>query len=79
MMILISLMNTDLMIKLVIPLFIISFLLLAFVPIFGHEVKGAKRWLDLYLFRLQPIEILKPLFVLITVKSITNKILKIHN
>ena len=72
MMILISLMNTHSMIKLVIPLFIISFLLLAFVPIFGHEVKGAKRWLDLYLFRLQPIEILKPLFVLITAKVLTN-------
>ena len=72
MMILISLMNTHSMIKLVIPLFIISFLLLAFVPIFGHEVKGAKRWLDLYLFRLQPIEILKPFFVLITAKVLTN-------
>ena len=33
---------------------------LALVPIFGIEVKGAKRWIDLYFFRLQPIEILKP-------------------
>ena len=53
------------------PLFIISFILLALVPIIGIEVKGAKRWLDLYFFRLQPIEILKPLFILATVRILT--------
>ena len=35
------------------------------------EVKGAKRWIDFYLFRLQPIEILKPFFILMTVKILT--------
>ena len=35
------------------------------------EVKGAKRWLNLYLFNLQPIEILKPFFILMTVKILT--------
>ena len=54
--------------KLIIPLFIFSFIFLALVPIIGVEVKGAKRWLDLYFFRLQPIEILKPFFILMTVK-----------
>ena len=34
-------------------------------------MKGAKRWIDLYFFRLQPIEILKPLFILMTVKILT--------
>ena len=29
-------------------LFIVSFIFLALVPIIGVEVKGAKRWLDLY-------------------------------
>ena len=38
------------------------------MPIIGVEVKGAKRWVDLYFFRLQPIEILKPFFILMTVK-----------
>ena len=38
------------------------------MPIIGVEVKGAKRWIDLYFFRLQPIEILKPFFILMTVK-----------
>ena len=38
------------------------------VPVIGIEVKGAKRWLDFYLFRFQPIELIKPFFVLITVR-----------
>ena len=67
-MILISAINISLLKKLVIPLFILSFVSLAIVPIIGVEVKGAKRWLDLYFFRLQPIEILKPFFILMTVK-----------
>ena len=61
-MILISMIKTELLISLVTPLFIVSFILLALVPIIGVEVKGAKRWLDFYFFRLQPIEILKPFF-----------------
>jgi len=67
----ISAMETSLLKRIVIPFFIISFLLLILVPIVGVEVKGAKRWLDLYLFRLQPIELLKPFFILATVKILT--------
>jgi len=67
----ISAIDTLLLKKLVIPLFILTFIFLALVPIFGVEVKGAKRWLDLYFFRLQPIELLKPFFILITVKVLT--------
>ena len=62
-----SAINTSILRKLIIPLFIFSFILLALVPIIGSEVKGAKRWLDIYFFRLQPIEILKPFFILTTV------------
>ena len=47
-MILISIIKTEFLIKLALPLFIISFVSLALVPIIGVEVKGAKRWLDLY-------------------------------
>ena len=75
-MILISIIKTDLLIKLIIPLFAVSFVFLALVPIIGVEVKGAKRWIDLYFFRLQPIEILKPLFILMTVKILTFEKLK---
>ena len=70
-MITISVIKTEVFIKLVIPLFIISFMLLALVPIIGVEVKGARRWIDLYLFRLQPIEILKPFFILMTARILT--------
>ncbi len=70
-MILISIIKTEFLIKLALPLFIISFVSLALVPIIGVEAKGAKRWLDLYFFRLQPIEILKPFFILMTVKILT--------
>ena len=70
-MITMSVIKTEILIKLVLPLFIISFIFLALVPIIGVEVKGAKRWLDFYFFRLQPIEILKPFFILMTVKILT--------
>ena len=75
-MILISIIDTSLLKKFVAPLFIFSFISLALVPILGVEVKGAKRWLDFYFFRLQPIEILKPFFILITVQILTLKSLK---
>ena len=67
----ISAVSTLLLKKLVIPLFTISFVLLGLVPIIGVEVNGAQRWLDLHFFRLQPIEILKPFFILMTVKILT--------
>jgi cell division protein FtsW len=75
-MFLISAIDTSFFKKLLIPLFIFSFILLALVPIIGVEVNGAKRWLDIYFFRLQPIEILKPFFVLMTAKILTLENLK---
>jgi cell division protein FtsW len=70
-MILISSIKTEILTNLVVPLFIVTFIFLVLVPIIGVEVKGAKRWIDLYFFRLQPIEILKPFFILMTVKILT--------
>ena len=72
-MILISIIETSLLKKFVIPFFIISLLFLVMVPVFGVEVKGARRWLDFYFFRLQPVEVLKPFFILTTVKILTLK------
>tara|TARA_A100001011_G_scaffold70831_1_gene72474 strand:- start:2084 stop:3211 length:1128 start_codon:yes stop_codon:yes gene_type:complete len=57
--------------KSILPIFIISLILLILVPFAGVEIKGAKRWLDLIIFRLQPIELIKPFFVLITASLIT--------
>ncbi len=70
-MIIISMVKTELINKLVVPLFVLSFISLLLVPVLGIEIKGAKRWLDFYFFRLQPIEILKPFFILMTVKLLS--------
>ena len=75
-MISISSVKTSYLKKIILPIFIFSFIFLALVPFIGVEVKGAKRWLDLYFFRLQPIEILKPFFILATVKVLTLEKLK---
>ena len=72
-MMIISFIRTEVLIKLIIPAFVVSFIFLAIVPIIGVEVKGARRWLNLYFFNLQPVEILKPLFILMTVKILTYK------
>ena len=46
--------------------FLLSLILLFLVPIIGIEVKGSKRWLELiFLPRLQPIELVKPFFIII--------------
>ena len=75
-MISISSVKTSFLKKIIIPIFIFSFIFLALVPFIGVEVKGAKRWIDLYFFRLQPIEILKPFFILASVKVLTLEKLK---
>ena len=75
-MVAISIIETSLLNKIIIPLFIIFFILLLMVPLVGIEVKGAKRWLDFYFFRLQPIELLKPFFILVTVQVLNLSQLK---
>ena len=67
-MIFISSINNDFIFKTIIPLFIIFFMFLALVPLIGIEVKGAKRWINLYLFNFQPIEFIKPFFILVIAK-----------
>ncbi len=57
--------------KVIIPIFILLFLALLLVPFIGVEVKGSRRWLNFYLFRLQPIELMKPFFVLFTAQILT--------
>ena len=50
--------------------FLLSLIFLISVPIIGVEVKGSKRWIDLYLLpRFQPIELVKP-FLIIFISSI---------
>ena len=51
-------------------IFIISILFLLLVPIIGSEIKGSKRWIDIFFLRFQPIELVKPLFILFVAKII---------
>ena len=52
--------------KILIPIFIFSMITLGLVMFFGVEVKGSKRCLDVSFFRFQPIEFVKPFFIVIT-------------
>ena len=46
--------------------FLLSFILLLLVKFFGYEVKGAKRWINIIGFSMQPSEFLKPCFSVMT-------------
>ena len=52
-------------------MFFVSLIILLLVPLFGAEIKGSKRWLDLPFFpTFQPVELVKPLFILFAAKII---------
>ncbi len=71
-----SSLNINQLFKYSIFLFFISLISLILVPIIGDEVKGSKRWINLFFLpRFQPIEILKPfLIIIITTILCNNKI-----
>ena len=47
-------------------IFLVSLFFLILVPIIGIEVNNAKRWIDLFFLpRFQPIELVKPFFIII--------------
>ncbi len=59
-----SFLNQKILTRISLILFIVAFLSLLLVPFLGIEVKGSKRWLDLLFFpRFQPVEIVKPFFI----------------
>ena len=63
-------------------LFVICFIALLLVPFVGIEVKGSKRWIELFFLpRFQPIEVLKPFTIVVmalvlSLESKTNLYLK---
>jgi cell division protein FtsW len=58
--------KTDQLFRFSIIFFFISLISLFLVPIIGIEVKGSKRWIDLFFLpRFQPIELLKPFLIVI--------------
>ncbi len=69
-----SYLDQNILYKFSIYIFCLSFFLLLLVPIIGVEVKGSKRWLDLFFFpRFQPVELIKPFFIVILSLIISNK------
>ena len=69
--VIISIQDRNKLIKFLPYLFLISLLLLFLIPLFGAEVKGSKRWMDIpFLPRFQPIELIKPLFIIFIAKII---------
>ena len=73
-----SALDKDNLLKYSIILFFISFLSLFLVPIIGVEVKGSKRWIDLFFLpRFQPIEVLKPFLIIILATIFCNNKLNI--
>ena len=57
--------DTDQLFKYSIILFFIALISLFLVPIIGIEVKGSKRWIELFFLpRFQPIEVLKPFLII---------------
>jgi len=67
----ISMPDKDKLIKILSYLFFISIFLLVLTIFFGVEIKGSKRWLTIEPFpRFQPVELVKPLFVVFIAKII---------
>jgi len=64
--------------RLSIYLFVISLFFLLLVPIVGTEIKGAKRWLNLFFLpRFQPIEFVKP-FIIVFLATILSSEKNFH-
>ena len=60
-----SAINQQRLIQISLVIFVISMIFLLLVPIIGIEVKGSKRWIDLYFLpRFQPIELVKPFLII---------------
>ena len=65
--------------KILVPIFIVALISLVLVLFFGIEVKGSKRWLNLLFFRFQPIEFVKPFFIVIVAKILSKDNLRTSN
>jgi cell division protein FtsW len=65
--------NTEQLFRYSIIFFFIALISLFLVPIIGIEVKGSKRWIDLFsLPRFQPIEVLKPFLIIMLATILCN-------
>ena len=70
----ISLVRLDMLNKAIAPLFLFLLILLILVPFIGVEVKGSRRWLNIFFLRLQPVELIKPFFILMTARILCSQL-----
>jgi len=69
--IIISVQKKSKLVKILPILFFTSMVFLILVPFIGIEIKGSKRWIDLFFLpRFQPVELVKPLFIIFIAKII---------
>ncbi len=71
-----SYLEQQILYKVSIYIFFATLVLLFLVPVLGVEVKGSKRWIEIFFLpRIQPIELVKPFFIVVLSTIITlNKI-----
>ena len=66
MMFVISSISQEKLFKFSIIIFFVSLIFLFLVPFIGIEVKGSKRWINLFFLpRFQPIELVKPFLIIL--------------
>ena len=70
----ISSVRLDMLNKAIAPLFLFLLILLILVPFIGVEVKGSRRWLNIFFLRLQPVELIKPFFILMTARILCSQL-----
>ena len=61
----VSFLNPHQIRRLSLIVFVVSLVLVALTPMFGAEIKGARRWLVIFGVNIQPSEFLKPAFVIL--------------
>jgi len=66
-----SILKEESLFKISLILFLVCLIFLLLVPFIGVEIKGSKRWLDFPILpAFQPVELVKPLFVIFVAKII---------
>ncbi len=61
----VSFLNARQIRRLAVVVFFVSLVLVALTPVFGADIKGARRWLVIFGMNIQPSEFLKPAFVVV--------------
>ena len=74
-----SIMMPKNILKISLLIFVFSVILTSFTLIYGQEIKGSRRWLQLSGLSMQPTEFLKPTFVIVTAWLFSLRFRKNHH